>query len=187
VESNQQGIEKKFLKSKLNAGTEAKAHDFVLQDRRFQKPDNQTKKMILSLLDLDQGSWSSQSFDLIMSESPLGLRITPESAASHIDDITLVEVKSTRSTQVKDVRLNSFFYGSSKTQYDLAHAAGDRLVFVFVVLTDSNAYGKPFFVVAPFSEIERRTRTKRIQYQVNFRSDVPDQGRLRGPYPLQMD
>jgi len=180
-------IEAKFLKSRLNAGTEARAHDFVLQDPRFQKPDRKTKKRILELMQLDGGDWSAQSFDLVMLASASKELLDVHNVDRHIDGITLVEVKSTRSAVIKDVRLNGFFYGSSKTQYDLAAEAGDRLVFVFVVLTDTNDYGKPFFAVVPFEELERRTRTKRIQYQVNLRTDMSDRGAILGPYPLPAD
>jgi hypothetical protein len=185
--SGQHGVEAKFLKSRLNAGTEAKAHDFVLQDVRFQKPTRDTKKRILELLGLDRGAWSAQSFDLIMLTPAVGNDIDIHNVDRYIDRITLVEVKSTRSPTVRDARLNGFFYGSSKTQYDLAEAAGDRLVFVFVVLTDTNRYGKPFFAVVPFPELEHRTRTKRVQYQVNLRSDMADQGSIQGPFPLMPD
>lgn len=187
TESEQYEVEAKFLKSRLNAGTEARAHDFVLQDTRFQKPDHNTKKRILELLELDGGTWSAQSFDLVMLAPETTLALDVHNVDRYIDRITLVEVKSTRSGAVIDIRLNGFFYGSSKTQYDLADAAGDRLVFVFVVLTDTNRYGKPFFAVVPFSELERRTRAKRIQYQVNLRTDMTDQGEIQGPFPLSSD
>jgi hypothetical protein len=135
-------------------------------------------------------------------EPPLRLAIvspttTPARRSAEIDSITFdAQVRprtiptvvgygcAKASETVKDVRLNGFFYGSSKTQCDLADAAGDRLVFVFVILTDTNRYGKPFFAVVPFPELERRTRTKRIQYQVNLRTDMADQGTIQGPFPL---
>lgn len=179
-------LEAKFIKSKLNAGTEARAHDFVLLDPRFQKPSRDTKNRILDLLRLALGAWSAQSFDLIMVDPPPTEVIGLRNLDQYIDRITLVEVKATRSKAVKDIRLNGFFYGSSKTQYDLAEAAGERLVFVFVVLTETNIYGKPFFAVVPFEELERRTRTKRVQYQVNLRTDMDDRGSILGPYPISM-
>ena len=169
-------IEHKFRKSRLNASTESKAHAFVLQDRRFQKPDAGTKKAILQKLGLTGGTWSHRSFDLIMTETPAAEEIATRNLDRYIDDISLIEVKSTRSGSVKDLRLNGFFYGSTKNQYDLADAAGDRLLFAFVVLTDTNAYGKPFFVLVPFSEVELKTHRKRTQYQVNFRTDMTAAG-----------
>jgi hypothetical protein len=102
--TEQYEVEAKFLKSRLNAGTEARAHDFVLQDPRFQKPDRNTKKRILELLRLDGGTWSARSFDLVMLTSGITERLDVDNVDKYIDRITSVEVKSTRSKAVKDVR-----------------------------------------------------------------------------------
>lgn len=55
---------------------------------------------------------------------------------------------------------------------------GNRFNFAFVVLNSDNDYGAPFFVLLTLDQVEARTRTQRIQYQVNFRSDSPADGEV---------
>ena len=54
----------------------------------------------------------------------------------------------------------------------MAAALGDRYLFAFVVLSSVNDYERPFAVLLSLEEVEARTRSKRIQFQVNFRSDI---------------
>jgi hypothetical protein len=91
----QHEIEAKFLKSRLNAGVESKALDFVLQDSRFQKPDGKTKKRILELMRLDGGNWSARSFDLVMLTPATRVVLDIDNVDEYVDRITLAEVKST--------------------------------------------------------------------------------------------
>jgi hypothetical protein len=69
---------------------------------------------------------------------------------------------------IKDASLAGFFFGATQREYDLAAKLGDRFRFAFVVLNSANIYGKPFGVLLTLSELEERTRSKRIQYQVNL-------------------
>jgi hypothetical protein len=104
---------------------------------------------------------------------------------AHIDDLRLIELKATKKA-IKNAALNGFFFGATKREYDLAAALGDRFLFAFVVLSSDNDYRRPFFVLLTLEQLERRTRTKRIQYQVNLRSDTeavglePEFGRYEG-------
>ena len=61
-------------------------------------------------------------------------------------------------------------------EYDLAAKLADKFRFAFVVLNSANAYGKPFAVLLTLSELEHRTRAKRIQYQVNLWNAKDAQG-----------
>jgi hypothetical protein len=54
----------------------------------------------------------------------------------------------------------------------MATALGDKFLFAFVVLTTENEYRRPFAVLLALEELERRTRPWRVQYQVNFRTDL---------------
>lgn len=54
----------------------------------------------------------------------------------------------------------------------MAKELGSKYLFAFIVLNDENDYGAPFAVLLPLEDVELRTRAKRIQYQVNFRSDI---------------
>ena len=85
----------------------------------------------------------------------------------HLDQIVLVEMKTTKKP-IKDAGLAGFFFGATQREYDLAAKLGERFRFAFVVLNSANAYGKPFAVLLTLEELEHRTRSKRIQYQVNL-------------------
>ena len=54
----------------------------------------------------------------------------------------------------------------------MARALGDRYLFAFVVLNENNVFERPFAVLLPLEEVERRTREWRVQYQVSFRTDT---------------
>lgn len=171
----------RFLKSAKNHRLEVLGKDFVLLDRRFQRPDALTCTRILELLGF-AGAFSGQSFDLIMTSEPAPA-VTRDNVDQHIDDITLIEMKTT-AKPIRNKALAGFFFGSSATQYELSEVAGDRLRWAFVVLNDDNDYGKPFFTLLTFDEVKAKTHNKRVQYQVNFRGgDMPDPTTEQGPYP----
>lgn len=175
-------IEGKFLKSGLNQGTERTAHGFVLGDKRFQKPDSRTKAKILKALHPGAGDWTQHTFDLVMTSAE-SEAITEVNADKHIDDIKVVEVKATRKA-IRNTALNGFFFGSTDRQYLLARALGDRHRYAFVVMNRDNDYRREFFVLLTLAQVEEKTRSKRLQYQVNFRSDMePTDDVTMGPFP----
>ena len=155
-------------KSKRNRIVEkAGLKDVLLRDKRFQAPTTETKKAILKALGLgDTKLYGPQSFDAIMlpeATEPIDESTLPR----HLEQIVLVEMKTTKKP-IKDAGLAGFFFGATQREYDLAAKLGDKFLFAFVVLNSANAYGKPFAVLLTFAELEHRTRTKRIQYQVNL-------------------
>lgn len=156
-----------FGKSATNAKSERGAIELLVSDGRFQVPDNRTKKAILALLSAP-GDWSYRTFDAVMTTAPVG-PITTENLGEHFSDLRLIEVKATKKP-IQNAALNGFFFGATKREYDLAAALGDQFLFAFVVLSSENDYGRPFFVLLTLEELERRTRTKRIQFQVNLGS-----------------
>ena len=85
----------------------------------------------------------------------------------HLEQIVLVEMKTTKKP-IKDAGLAGYFFGATQREYDLAAKLGDKFRFAFVVLNTANAYGRPFAVLLTLTELEHRTRNKRIQYQVNL-------------------
>jgi hypothetical protein len=54
----------------------------------------------------------------------------------------------------------------------MAEALHDKYLFAFVVLSSENDYGRPFAVLLSLAEVDARTRSKRVQFQVDFRSDL---------------
>lgn len=155
-------------KSKRNRIVEkAGLKDVLLRDKRFQAPTTDTKKAILKALGLgDTKLYGPQSFDAIMLPEPTEL-IDESTLPRHLERIVLVEMKTTKKP-IKDAGLAGFFFGATQREYDLAAKLGDKFRFAFVVLNSANAYGRPFAVLLTLTELEHRTRNKRIQYQVNL-------------------
>ena len=155
-------------KSKRNRVVEkAGLQDVLLKDPRFQAPTTETKKAILKALGLgDTKLYGPQSFDAIMLPQATEL-INKTTLPRYLEQIVLVEMKTTKKP-IKDAALAGFFFGATQREYDLAAKLGDKFRFAFVVLNSANAYGKPFAVLLTLSELEHRTRAKRIQYQVNL-------------------
>ena len=162
----------RYTKSRDNQVRERDAIGFVLKaDARFQKPGRPVKRRILELLSLPKtGEWTDQTFDLIVTTPGTPL-LTEQNVHEHIDRIALLEVKATRKA-IRNAALNGFFFGTTDRQYQLARAAGDRYWYAFIVLNGDNDYGHPFYVLLSLDEVERRTQSKRLQYQVSFRRDM---------------
>lgn len=164
--------ESKFGKSRANRRAENEGLALLLQDPRFQVPDLATKRRIIELLPV-KGDFGIQTFDAVMTPSP-GPSVNAGNLDELLGSIRLIEMKTTKKA-IRDENLNGFFFGATQREYEMARALGDKYMFAFVILSADNAYGRPFFVLLTLDEVERRTRSKRIQYQVNFRSDiVPD-------------
>lgn len=155
-------------KSRRNRIVEkAGLQDVLLKDSRFQAPTTETKKAILKSLGLgDTKLYGPQSFDAIMLPQATEA-IDETNLPRHLDQIILVEMKTTKKP-IKDAGLAGFFFGATQREYDLAAKLGEKFRFAFVVLNSANAYGKPFAVLLTLPELEHRTRSKRIQYQVNL-------------------
>jgi hypothetical protein len=155
-------------------------------ERRFQKPDRATKKRILELLSLPKsGEWTDQTFDLVL--APEGAApLTVDNVHEFIDDIFLIEVKATKKA-IRNVALNRFFFGTTDRQYQLARAAEGRYRYAFVVDNSDNDYGQPFYVLLSLEEVELSTLSKRLQYQVSFKSDMaPDPARKPSTIPAAL-
>ena len=171
----------RFKKSARNHRLEVWGKDFVLLDRRFQRPDRSAKTKILHLIGLS-GNFTGASFDLVMTERPAP-PLTVDNVSAWIDEITLIEMKTT-AQPIRNKALAGFFFGSSETQYHLSEAAADRIRWAFVVLNDANEYGRPFLTLLTFDQVKAKTRTKRVQFQINFAgNDMPNPSDELGPLP----
>jgi hypothetical protein len=163
----------KFDKSLLNSGTEKLGISVLLSDARFQVLNLATKRRIIALLAEGgiggAGQFGHQTFDAVMTPTPRP-PLTQDTIDGFFDELTLVEMKTTRKP-IRDAALNGFFFGATERERAMARALGDRYRFAFVVLNDANVYGRPFAVLLPLEEVERRTREWRVQYQVSFRTD----------------
>jgi hypothetical protein len=164
--------EAKFLKSMSNKRTENRALELLLADRRFQRVDLATKLRIIDALPV-QGEWGVQTFDAVMTTTPIDA-ITLSNVDAVLPTLHLVEMKSTRKP-IKDANLNGFFFGATEREYAMAAALGDRYVFAFIVLNSANDFGRPFAVLLTLDQVVGRTRAKRTQFQVNFRTQMKDE------------
>ena len=158
-----------FDKSRDNKATERTAGDLLLLDPRFQAPDTATRKAIIKGLALE-GNFGSRSFDCVFTEKPIE-KLTPENVGHYLPDLRLIEMKSTKKP-IHDLSLSGFFFGATANEYDFAERLGDRFLFAFVILSNDNEYERPFAVLLTLSQLESRTKTKRVQYQVNLRTDI---------------
>lgn len=156
--------------SEKRLGTESDGLRLLLQDKRMQAPDLATKKRILQLLYVS-GAFRPQTFDAVMTPEAAP-PLTVANIDGFIETLTLIEMKTTRAA-IKNEALNSFFFGATDNEFQMAKALKKRYAFAFVVLNEDNDYGRPFFVLLTLEQVQARTRTSRIQYQINFRSDMP--------------
>jgi hypothetical protein len=159
----------KFSKSTSNARTQKIGLGILLGDPRFQEVDLATKRVILKQV-VPLGEYGPQSFDCVMTPGPVEA-LTAENVLPHLATLRLIEMKTTRKP-IRNAALNQFFFGATAREFDLAQALGDRFLFAFVVLNTANEFGRPFAVLLTHDQVVERTRTKRVQFQVNFRSDT---------------
>lgn len=156
--------------SEARYGTQSDGIEVLLRHPLIQRPDPATKRQILELLYLS-GAFRSSSFDAILVEQGVP-ELTVGNVGTHINQVKLVEMKTTRAP-IRNAALNGFFFGATDNEFYLAKALKDRYLFAFVVLSEDNDYGQPFFVLLTLEQLQARTRTSRVQYQVNFRNDMP--------------
>ena len=145
-------MEAKFTKSLTNKGTENKGLALLLTDPRFQAVSVVTKRRILEQIGIE-GAFGIQTFDAIMTLDPQP-PITLENVDQYVDDMRLIEMKTTRKPIVS-AELRNFFFGATEREIPkMAKALGDRDSFAFIVLNDANQYGRPFAALLSLEEVE---------------------------------
>src|SRR3990172_10965352 len=166
----------KFTKSQSNKRTEKEGLGLLLADARFQRVDVPTKRRIIKIIGKND-RFGSQTFDAVMTREP-AVPIDVRNVDELFPNLTLIEMKTTRGLRkkIRDERLEGFFFGATEREYEMARTLGERYLFAFVVLSTANDYGRPFAVLLTLDEVERRTRSRRIQYQVNFKTDFEEAG-----------
>jgi hypothetical protein len=164
-------VEAKFLKSLENKKTENIGLSFLLQDPRIQVIPTVAKQAALDALGVE-GSFGPATFDAIMTAEPVE-PLGVQNVGKHVEALSLLEMKTTKKP-IKNANLNGFFFGATEREYELATHLGDRYRFAFVVLSNNNEYGRFFAVLLALREVARRTRARRVQYQVNFKTDTTD-------------
>lgn len=159
--------EREHNKSKANRVVEDEGLAVLLSDPRFQAPDTKLRKAILERMGLGgTKDYGHQSFDAIMLPNA-GFLVEESNLDQRLDDIVLVEMKTTRKP-IKDGNLHGFFFGATEREFNLAEKLGDRYRFAFVVLNSDNVFDKPFAVLLSLEELKPRIRSDRVQRQINL-------------------
>jgi hypothetical protein len=88
--------------------------------------------------------------------------ITQEAIETYIDEITLVELKTTKKFLPENPK--GFFFGATQNEFDFGERLGDKYRFCFVCLHPDS----PSYAMLSVPELEAIMRTKRVQYQINL-------------------
>lgn len=132
----------------------------VANNKGFFEVDKNSKKKILSLLQLD--SKYSRAFDLIHIPNLYNVKFDQNSIEAHLDDIILVELKTTKKYLPQNPK--GFFFGATENEFNFAEQLGDRFKFCFVSLHKNSVS----FSMLSLSELQGIIKNKRIQFQINL-------------------
>jgi hypothetical protein len=151
--------EHSYLITLSNNRTEKAAIDYLLtSDCRYRTLDSASRKALLDRLHIE--SSFSRAFDLV--RLPEDRRDSADSAVADVDELVLVELKTTRK-RLPDLP-RGFFFGATENEFELARQLGDRFRFCFVCLHPET----PGSCLLTLAELEALIRTRRVQYQINF-------------------
>jgi hypothetical protein len=126
----------------------------------FFQVTNQEKKQVLDLLGMEHRF--SRAFDLIYIENYIHKICNEAVINANIDDILLIELKSTKKYLPNNP--TGFFFGATENEFTFAKKLGDRFRFCFVCLHPDSLSQK----LITLQELESRIKTRRIQYQINL-------------------
>lgn len=122
--------------------------------------DKEARKRILELL--GQPNNFARSFDMIHIPRLSAAELSLEAIETHIDEVTLVELKCTQTYLPENPK--GFFFGATQNEFDFGERLGDKFRFCFVCLNPGSLSHKSLSI----PELEAIMRTKRIQYQINL-------------------
>lgn len=153
--------EQSFTITLSNNRTEKAGIEYLIANATgFFYVDRETRKLILELLGLPKTF--ARAFDMIYIPRFAGQNVTQEIIETHIDEITLVELKTTRKLLPGNPK--GFFFGATQNEFDFGERLGDKYRFCFVCLHPDS----PSYAMLSVPELEAIMRTKRIQYQINL-------------------
>lgn len=150
-----------FTLTLSNNVTEKEGINYLLDNYTgFFKIDLAMKKALLDLLEIEH--CFLQAFDLIYIPAMIGKMISSNSLQIHLEDIILVELKTTKKYLPENPK--GFFFGATENEFQFGELLGDKFRFCFVSLNEKGSS----FVLQTIQELEQRIRNKRIQYQINL-------------------
>lgn len=144
-----------------NNKTEKLGIDYLIANETgFFYADKDTRKLILQLLNLPHGF--SRAFDMIYIPRYVGTIVNDEVIAANIDEIILIELKTTKKYLPDNPK--GFFFGATENEFKFGKLLGDKFRFCFVSLHEKGSSHS----LLTIDELEARIRTRRIQYQINL-------------------
>ena len=150
-----------FILTLSNNVTEKECVNYLITNHTgFFKIDLTMKKELLNLIKIDHKFL--QAFDLIYIPDMLGKIITVDFLQTSLEDIILVELKTTKKYLPENPK--GFFFGATENEFKFGNILGDKFRFCFVCLNEKS----PSFALQTMQELELRIRNKRIQYQINL-------------------
>lgn len=150
-----------FTLTLSNNVTEKEGINYLIDNHTgFFKIDLAMKKALLDLLGIEHRFL--QAFDLIYIPEMIGQTISSNSLQIHLEDIILVELKTTKKYLPENPK--GFFFGATENEFKFGELLGDKFRFCFVSLNEKGSS----FALQTTQELEQRIRNKRIQYQINL-------------------
>lgn len=150
-----------FVLTLSNNVTEKEGVNFLIANSTgFFKIDLSTKKELLALLKIDHRYL--QAFDLVHIPKFLGKEVNANTIQTHIEDIILIELKTTKKYLPENPK--GFFFGATENEFNFGRLLGDRFRFCFVSINEKGSS----FALLTVEELESRIKNKRIQYQINL-------------------
>lgn len=144
-----------------NNVTEKEGVNYLIETHTgFFKIDLITKKELLDKLEISHKFL--QSFDLIYIPDQVGKIITSEFIETYLENILLVELKTTKKYLPENPK--GFFFGATENEFNFGKILGDRFRFCFVCLNEKS---KSFNMIG-IDDLEKIIKNKRIQFQINL-------------------
>lgn len=150
-----------FVITVSNNKTEREGIDYLCEhETGFFYVDRIARRQILELL--NQPYSFARAFDMVYIPRYAGETVTPEIIETHLDEIILVELKTTKKFLPNNPK--GFFFGATENEFEFGRRLGEKFRFCFVCLNPLSLSAKMLSV----PELEAIMRTRRIQYQINL-------------------
>lgn len=140
----------------LNLRTEAKGLDILLNSNQgFYIPEKEEKMRLYSMCGIDFKKYS-RAVDCIQMKVKSFDRIKSE------EDFDFIEVKTTKDKKVKELPYGVFFGFTQNEENLFRELTNYKLCLVHTLLKE--------YYCLDFTEYSEMIQTKRVQYQINFKS-----------------
>lgn len=150
-----------FVLTLSNNVTEKEEVNYLIENYTgFFKVDLKIKKELLDLLNIEHRFL--QAFDLIYVPEMVGKIVDTDFIHTYLEDIILVELKTTKKHLPENPK--GFFFGATENEFNFGKILGSRFRFCFVSLNEKGSS----YAFLTLDELEKRIKTRRIQFQINL-------------------